>query len=545
MKKATIAILAVASIFFAGTNTPAWGCTSILVTPGASTDGSAMITYAADWHELYGELYFTPAQVHAEDTIRDIYEWDSGKFLGRIPQVPRTYQTIGNMNEHQVAITETTFGGRQELKDPEGIMDYGSLIWVALERAKTAREAIRVMTDLVAEHGYYSSGESFSIADPKEVWILEMIGKGPGNKGAVWVAVRIPDGHVAAHANQARIRQFPLNDPKNALYSEDVVSFAREKGWFEGKDEEFSFADTYAPLDFGALRFCEARVYAVYRRVAPSMDFTADYVKNLPGAEPYPLSIKPDKKLSAGDVMALMRDHFQGTELDMTKDVGAGPFKLPYRWRPLTWEVDGQRYFHERAISTQQTGYSLVAQLRSWLPDPIGGVQWFGVDDTASTVYVPIYAGITEVPKSFAVGTGSFTEFTWDAAFWVFNWVANWAYTRYSDMIVDIQKVQQKLEGRFLAEQDDIDQAALNLYKQSPRLAREYLTRYSVSQGDAVTKRWRRLGEELFVKYLDGNVRNELGQVTQPNYCETWRRRLVEDTGDRLKVVPVGEPESE
>ena len=543
MRKATFAIAAVASILFAATHTPAWGCTNILVTPGASDDGSAMVTYAADSHVLYGELYFTPAGIHPPGAMRDIFEWDTGTFLGRIPQARQTYQTVGNMNEHQVAITETTFGGRQELQDPEGIMDYGSLIWVALERARTAREAIRVMTDLVAEHGYYSSGESFSIADPKEVWILEMIGKGPGNKGAVWVAVRIPDGYVAAHANQARIRRFPLNDPDRAVYSKDVISFAREKGWFDGRNEEFSFADTYAPLDFGALRFCESRVFAVYRRVAPSMGFTADYVKGVPGAEPYPLYIKPDTKLSVADVMSLMRDHFQGTELDMTQDVGAGPFKLPYRWRPLTWEVDGQRYFHERAIATQQTGYALVAQLRSWLPAPIGGVQWFGVDDTASTVFVPIYAGVTDVPRSFAVGTGSFTDFTWDAAFWVFNWVANWAYTRYSDMIVDIQKVQLELEGRFLAEQAEIDQAALTLFKQSPRLAREYLTRYSVENGDMVTARWRRLGEQLFVKYMDGNVRNELGKVTHPPYCETWRRRVVEDTGDRLKVIPIGQPE--
>lgn len=543
MKRAAIAVTVAAVILFTAAHSPTWGCTNILVSKGASADGSTMVTYAADSHVLYGELYFTPAGFHPPGAMRDIFEWDTGKFLGRIPQARQTYQTTGNMNEHQVAITETTFGGREELQDPEGIMDYGSLIWVALERSKTAREAIQVMTDLVAEHGYYSSGESFSVADPNEVWILEMIGKGPGNKGAVWVAMRIPDGYIAAHANQARIRQFPLKDPKNALYARDVISFARDKGWFDGKDEEFSFADTYAPLDFGALRFCEARVWAVYRRAAPSLNFTSDYIKGIPGAEPLPLYIKPDDTLSVADVMALMRDHYQGTELDMTQDVGAGPYKLPYRWRPMTWELDGQRYFHERAISTQQTGYSLVAQMRSWLPAPIGGVQWFGVDDTASTVYVPMYAGITEVPRSFAVGTGSFTSFTWDAAFWVFNWVANWAYTRYSDMSAEIQKVQGELEGRFLAEQADIDQAALTLYRQSPRLAREYLTRYSVEQGDMVTARWRTLGQELFVKYMDGNVRNELGKVTHPPYCENWRRHIVNDAGDRLKVVPVGQNE--
>jgi len=532
--------LSIAGLFAAAA---AHACTNYLVTKGASADGSTMISYSADSHELYGELYHWPARTFAPGTMLDIYEWDTGKYLGKIPHVPRTYSVVGLMNEHQVSIGETTWGGREELRDSTGVIDYGSLMFLALQRAKTAREAIKVMADLVAAHGYYSSGESFSIADPNEVWFMDMIGKGPGNTGAVWVARKIPDGYISAHANQARIRRFPLKNPNNALYARDVISFARDKGWFDGKDEEFSFADTYAPLDFGALRFCEARVWAVYRRAAPSLNFTSDYIKGIPGAEPLPLYIKPDHKLSVADVMALMRDHYQGTELDMTQDVGAGPYKLPYRWRPMTWEVDGQRYFHERAISTQQTGYSLVAQMRSWLPAPIGGVQWFGVDDTASTVYVPMYAGITEVPRSFAVGTGSFTSFTWDAAFWVFNWVANWAYTRYSDMSVDIQKIQGELEGRFLAEQADIDQAALNLFRQSPRLAREYLTRYSVEQGDMVTARWRTLGQELFVKYMDGNVRNELGKVTHPPYCETWRRHIVNDAGDRLKVVPVGQSE--
>jgi len=387
-------------------------CTNYLITKGASQDGSTMITYAADSHELYGELYYAPAADHLPGAMLDIYEWDTGKFLGRIKQVAHTYAVVGNMNEHQVSIGETTWGGREELKDPKAILDYGSLMYIALQRARTAREAIQVITDLVAEYGYYSSGESFSIADPNEVWILEIISKGPNNKGAVWVARKVPDGYICAHANQARIRQFPLNDKENCLYAPDVITFAREKGYFKGQDKDFSFADAYAPLDYSALRFCEARVWSMFRRAAPSLNLPIDYVKGVKGAEPLPLWIKPDKKLSVHDVMELMRDHFEGTEFDMTKDVGAGPFRLPYRWRPLTWKVDTVTYCNERAVSTQQTGFSFVAQARSWLPNPIGGVLWFGVDDTYSTVYVPMYCGIKQVPHSFAVGTGSFDQFS-------------------------------------------------------------------------------------------------------------------------------------
>lgn len=511
-------------------------CTNFLITKGASADGSTMITYAADSHEFYGELIYLPASTHAEGAMRDIYEMDTGKYLGKIKEATRTYAVVGLMNEHQLAIGETTYGGRAELRDSTGIMDYGSLMYVALQRAKTAREAITIMGDLVKEYGYCSSGESFSISDPEEVWIMDLIGKGPENKGAVWVARRIPDGYISAHANQARIRRFPLDDSVNCLYAEDVISFARDKGYFSGKDEDFSFADAYAPLDYGALRFCESRVWCMFKRAAPSKNIPVDYVKGMDGAKPLPLWIKPDKKLSVRDVMALMRDHFEGTDFDMTKDVGAGPYSLPYRWRPLTWEVDGVEYCNERAVSTQQTGYSFVAQSRSWLPDPIGGVFWFGVDDTYSTVYVPMYCGIREVPKNYAVGTGSFYDFTWESAFWVFNFVANYAYSRYSDMIQDIQKVQRELEGKFLAEQPGIEEAALELYKKAPGLAKDYLTDYSVKQGEMTVKRWRELGEFLIVKYLDGNVKDELGKVTHPGYPESWYRLIVENTGDHFKM---------
>jgi len=518
-------------------NVPIRACTSYLVSQGASVDGSTMITYAADSHTLYGELHFAPAVDHLPGEMRDIYDWDSGKCLGRIEQISHTYTVVGNMNEHQLCISETTWGGRKELRDPNAIMDYGSLIYVTLERARSAREAIEVIGDLMARYGYHSSGESFSVADPNEVWIMEIIGKGPEKKGAVWVARRVPDGYVCAHANQARIRTFPLNDPANCLYEKDTIELAREKGWFTGDDNDFSFAEAYAPADFGALRFCEARVWSAFRQIAPSLDLPMDYVKGIKEATPLPLWVRPERKLAVRDVMELMRDHFEGTDLDMTKDVGAGPFRLPYRWRPLTWEVDGATYCNERAASTQQTGFSFVSQARSWLPDPIGGVLWFGVDDTYSTVYVPMYCGIKQVPRSFAADTGDFHHFTWDSAFWVFNFVSNYAYQRYSDMIKDIQKVQRELEGRFVADQSGTDEVALKLYRESPQLAIDYLTQYSIERGDAAVKRWKQLGESLIVKYLDGNVRNEAGKVTHPGYPKSWYRKIADETGDHLKVI--------
>jgi len=434
------------------------GCTNFLVTKGASIDGSTFITYAADAHTLYGELYFQPAQDHEPGAMRDIYEWDTGKFLGQIPQPARTYSVVGNMNEFQLAIAETTFGGRPELgSQSTAIMDYGSLIYVTLQRAKTAREAIKVMTDLVENYGYYSSGESFSIADPNEVWILEMIGKGEGEKGAVWVAVKVPDGYISGHANQARITTFPLDDPNNCVYSKDVISFAREKGWYTGTNKDFSFSDVYAPVDFGGARFCDARVWAGFNKVTSGMEEYTEYAKGIiqrAGTNNFatnrlPLWVKPDKKLTVQDVMGMMRDHFQGTALDMTKDIGAGPYGLPYRWRGLTWEVDSVEYCNERAISTQQTGFSFVAQCRDWLPDPIGGILWFGVDDTYSTCYAPMYCGITSVPECFEVGNGDMLNYSETSAFWTFNFVTNFAYLRYDSMIVDIQKVQQKLENKF------------------------------------------------------------------------------------------------
>jgi len=520
----------------------ALACTSLLVSKGASSDGSTLITYSADSHELYGDLTHTPARRNAPGAMRDIIEWDTGKFLGRIPDAPVTYSVVGNMNEHQLSVSESTFTGRKELEAPAGIIDYGSLMQLALERAKTAREAIQVMTSLVAEHGYASTGESFSIADPKEAWILEMIGKGEGQKGAVWVARKLPEGYLSAHANQSRIRQFPLNEPDSTLYSKDVISFAREKGWFKGADKDFSFADTYHPLDFEGTRFAEGRVWSIFRRAAPSLGLGVEYANGSAPQKRLPLWVKPDKKLAVQDVMGLMRDHFEGTPLDMTKDVGAGPYAVPYRWRPMTWSVDGKNYLHERAISTQQTGFSFVAQMRSWMPAPVGGVLWFGVDDTFTTVYTPMYAGIRRAPQHFAQGVASRGQFSWDSSFWVFNWVSNQAYARWSDMIVDVQRAQGELEGQFLADQPDIEKAALELYKSSPEQARAYLTDYSSRQGDKVHARWRKLGEQLLVKYIDGNVRDEQGKVLHPKYPESWYRRIAQDTGSRV-AAPDSPPE--
>lgn len=542
-------------------------CTNFLVTPGASVNGSSMITYAADAHVLYGELYYRSAAYYPEGTMLSIYEWDTNKFLGQIKQVRHTYSVVGNMNEHQVAIGETTYGGRPELRDTTGIMDYGSLIYIALQRSKTAREAIHVIADLMETYGYYSSGESFSISDPNEVWMMELIGKGTEmvtkgkgkkavtynkNKGAVWVAVKIPDGYIAGHANQARIQQFPLDDPENCLYSPDVISFAREKGYYEGSDEEFSFSDTYAPVDFGGARFCDMRVWSFFKEVNDDMDQYFSYVKGEDLGNRMPLFIKPNRKISNYDLMNFMRDHLEGTELDMSKDAGAGPFGLPYRWRPLTWEVDGKQYVNERTTATQQTGFSFVAESRKGLPDIIGGILWFGVDDAASTVYIPMYCGMTRVPFSFAVGNGDLLTYSETSAFWAFNFVSNFAYLRYNLIMEDVRKKQTELEKGFIKKVKMVDEKALAIYEEDPEKARDYLTKFSVDAGNHTVAVWKDLGNYLLVKYMDGNVKREKnGQFQrtkygypvgpeQPGYSEEWKRNVVKDTGDKL-LIPEGD----
>lgn len=482
-----------------------YACTNFLVGKAASTDGSTLISYSADSYFLFGALYHTPAATHPEGTLLDIKDWDTGKYLGKIKQVERTYSVIGNMNEHQLAIGETTFGGREELIDTTGIMDYGSLIYVTLQRARTAREAIKVMTDLVAEYGYFSSGESFSIADPNEVWIMEMIGKGKNNKGAVWVALRVPDDCVSAHANQARITTFPLDDNQNCMYSDDVIAFAREKGYFKGKNKDFSFSDTYAPLDYGALRFCEARVWSFFRKADPAMDKYLSYIKGQT-AERMPLWIKPTMKISAQMVKDFMRDQYEGTELDITKGLAAGPFGSKLRCSPLTYKVDTVEFGHERPTATQQTGFTFVAQMRSWLPDYIGGILWFGVDDAASCIYVPMYCGIQQVPECFSATNGSLLEYSPTSAFWVYNWVANYAYSKYSYMMVDIKKVQSKWEKDFNTLVPAIDKVAAGMTEND---ARTFLTSFSSAQAENSTNSWRKLGEYLLVKYMDGNIKKE------------------------------------
>ncbi len=529
------------------TATTSDACTSFLVGKKASADGSVMITYAADSHNLYGELYHWPAAKWPKGSMLEIREWDSNKPLGKIPQVEETYNVVGNMNEHQVAITESTFGGRPELEDSTGIMDYGSLIYVALQRAKSAREAIHIMTSLVKEHGYYSSGESFSIADKNEAWIMEMIGKGVGNKGAVWVAIRIPDDCISAHANQSRIQQIPFDDKENCMYSPDVVSFAREKGYFNGKDKDFSFTKAYCPYDFSALRGCEARVWAFMRKYDKSLEAYLPFLKG-ESDKPMPLYVKADRKLTLQDVKNGMRDHYEGTEFCMTNDAGMGPYKVPYRWRPMTFKVDGQEYVNERAIATQQTGFVLCAQLRNWLPDAIGGVLWFGVDDAATAVFTPMYGSIKETPECFRVGNGDMMTFSWTSAFWIHNWVANMAYSKYSFMIEDIKPVQKELELGFEAMQPSIDKAAADMYAKNPEEAVKFLTWYSTTEANRSTARWKQLGEYLVVKYIDGNVKKEVnGKFMQngyglsaspnfPGYDETYYRSIVNSAGERLKV---------
>jgi dipeptidase len=552
-------------------------CTNFLITKGASTDGSCMISYAADSHLLYGELYYWPAAKHPAGSLLDIYEWDTGKYLGKIKQVPETYKVVGNINEHQLAIGETTYGGRKELGSQEGaIMDYGSLIYVTLQRAKNAREAIQVMGELVEEYGYYSSGESFSIADKDEVWIMELIGKGEGEKGAVWVALRVPDGYVCAHANQARITTFPLADGKKSIkfsdkakihnaeveciYADDVISFARKNEYISEKlkDKDFSFSDTYAPVDFGGARFCEIRVWSMFKDINKEFKANTAYFEYAKGNITHdkktgyannrmPLWIKPDKKVSVHDMMNFMRDHLEGTELDMRKDIGAGPFECPYRWRPLTWEVDGVAYCNERATATQQTGFSFITQSRDWLEDPIGGIIWFGVDDASSCVYVPIYCGINSVPETYAQGNGGIMEFSDNAAFWVFNLVTNFAYTRYNLIHPEIAEKQLKLEKRFIAMVPATDMAATELYKTDKDLAIEYITEFSVNQANKTVDEWKSFFEYLFLKYMDGNVKEiaepqdgykyVVPMLEQPGYGEDWYRKIIEDTGNKLKVI--------
>ena len=524
--------------------TGADACTSLIAAKGATADGSVMVTYAADSHNLYGELYRQPAADHAPGTMRPVIEWDTNKRLGEIPEVAHTYSTVGNMNEHGLVIAESTWGGREELAGT-GLIDYGSLIYITLQRAKTAREAIKVMTGLVKDYGYASSGESFSIADPDEVWVMELIGKGKADKGAVWVARRVPDGYISGHANHPRIHKFPLKDKTGeTIYSPDVIKFARQQGYFAGKDEDFDFSRTYAVTDFGALRGCDARVWSYFNRFHKGMDAYLPWIDRAEG-EPMPLWVKPDSLLTATDMKWMMRDHFENTPYDMTTDVGAGPFKVPYRWRPMEFEVDSVKYVHERAIATQQTGWSFVAQLRSDLPGYLRGLLWFGTDDANTCVYLPVFCSVTRVPLQ--LGHGDTNTFDRNSNFWMNSLVANQAYNRYSQMIPDIRKVQKSLEDSILV---DVNKAIVELPEFDDESARLLTDDLLEIWAQKATDRYRELATFLFVKFMDGNIKKQapdgsflrteegipaypdFGGYDDPRYFEN----IARTTGDRLKV---------
>jgi dipeptidase len=515
---------------------PVWSCTNILVTKKASATGSTIISYSVDG-EFHSSLVYLPAKDHAPGEMLDIRGWD-GKIIMRIPEPPHTYAVFGIMNEHQLVIGETTFDGRPELENRKGGLQYWTLMQVTLQRARTAREAIKIMGSLVEEFGYGSTGESFSISDSNEVWILEMIGPGPGGEGAIWVAVKVPDGYISAHANKARIGTFPPDDPENAIYSKNVISFAVEKGYYNPKSgKPFSYSEAYCPATPQILRYTEGRVWSIFRRAAPSQEFKPDYFRGVEGADRYPLCIKADKKLTVQDVMALMRDHYEGTPYDMTKGVDAGPFGSPNRARPMSFKNNKEDFSWERPISTPQTSESYVAESRSNLPDEVGGVLWYGVDDTYTTCYFPLYAGITAVPPSY--GRGDIRRFTWDSAWWVFNFVGNYANLKYSYMIKDIQKVQFQIEGDFFKFQPAVEKIALELLKSDPAAARQLLTDYSIGAGERVVERWKRLGEELITRYNDGYVRDEKGQPKELGYPEEWLRAVIAARPGQFKL-PTG-----
>lgn len=589
MKLRNILLSSFAVLMCSITANRADACTNVIVTKGASADGSCMVSYAADSHWLYGELYFKPqADWKVTDKLR-VYDWDSGQYLGLIDQVEHTYKTVGNMNEHQLIIAETTFGGRHGLNDPNGIMDYGSLIYITLQRARTAREAIKVMAELTNKYGYFSEGESFSIVDKNEAWIMEMVGKGTEKKGSVWVALRVPDGYISGHANQSRIATFPLNDPENCLYAEDVIDFARSKGWFSGEDSEFSFRDAYCPADFGALRGCEARVWSAFNILSHGW-FTFEETKgNLVTKDAYsyvdyamghnpdnrmPLWIKPANKVTVKNVADVMRDHYEGTPMDMTADIGAGGNALPYRWRPMDFEYEGKKYTNERAIATQQTGFWFVGQARGNYPDVIGGILWFGTDDAATSYVTPIYSNTEKVPECFRQGNGNLLSYSATSSFWINNRISNACYRMYNIMAPYVRERIDKFENEQMEKVRQNDVKALELFKKSMDSAekagkkkslayyvmadtgasfaavKRLLTSYSVKTAQDIFKQWQELEVTLTVKFIDGNVKAQNADgsfkhtdfsagipdgLTQPGYTDTWKEAVVHFHGDVIE----------
>jgi len=527
---------------------PIMACTNLIVGRKASADGSVIVSYSCDDYGAYGFLNYLPGGKHAKGEMRALYHYESNNYLGEIPEVEETYTVVGLMNEHQLTIHETTWGGREELVDTvSGLIDYGSLMYVTLQRARTAREAISVMTKLVEDYGYASEGESFTIADPNEVWIMDMIGKGPARKGAVWVAVRIPDDCISGHANQSRIRQFPLKDKENCLYSPDVISLAREKGYFSGADEDFSFSDAYAPSDFGALRYCEARVWSFFNRwAAQDMMPYLSYAKGEESGSPMPLYVKPKKPLRLEDVRDMMRDHYEGTPLALDHDPGMGPWEMPYRPTPLSYEVDGKRYFNERPISTQQTANVYVSQMRSWLPDYIGGVVWFGNDDTNMVPLTPVYCCADRAPECYALGTADPFHFSTRSAYWVQNWVSNMVYMRYSVLFPELQRVRDRLEADYMSLQEQTEEKAKGMNETE---AKRFLSAYSHRTSQAMMDEWNQLAQLLIVKYNDMTIKktdkdgrflktpggNQV-PVERPGYPLEYRRRIVQESGGRYQV---------
>lgn len=543
MKRIVLVVFLLVSYF------SSWACTNFIVGKKASADGSVICSYNADDYGLFIGLCHYPAGKHEKGSVRKIYDWDTNVYHGQIPEAEVTYNVIGNINEYQVSIGETTFGGREELVDTTGILDYGSLIYIALQRSKTAREAIKVMTTLTDKYGYCSGGETFTICDPNEAWIMEMIGKGPGRKGTVWVAVRIPDDAICAHANQSRIRTFNQKDKKNVMFSKDCITFAREKGWFSGKDADFSFCEAYAYPDFSGRRFCEARVWSFFNHFSTDMERYLPYAEGkVKDAEPMPLWIKPNRKVSVQDIQECMRDHYEGTPFSLDKDLGQGVWNMPYRPTPLTYKVDGKEYFNERPTSTQQTAFSYVAQLRSWLPRQIGGVLWFGNDDGNMVAYTPIYCGNTSQPECYNTKDADAVTFSMKNAFWVCNWVSNMVYPRYSLMFGSLKSVRDSLETSYFSAQAEIERKAMVLYDENPSLAIDFLTDYSIDKAQQMIDRWRQLGTYLIVKYNDMAIkpdedgifiRTETGlgaTVERPGFPENVAREIVKSSGDRYAV---------
>ena len=543
MKRIVLVVFLLVSYF------SSWACTNFIVGKKASADGSVICSYNADDYGLFIGLCHYPAGKHEKGSVRKIYDWDTNVYHGQIPEAEVTYNVIGNINEYQVSIGETTFGGREELVDTTGILDYGSLIYIALQRSRTAQEAIKVMTTLTDKYGYCSGGETFTICDPNEAWIMEMIGKGPRRKGTVWVAVRIPDDAICAHANQSRIRTFNQKDKKNVMFSKDCITFAREKGWFSGKDADFSFCEAYAYPDFSGRRFCEARVWSFFNHFSTDMERYLPYAEGkVKDAEPMPLWIKPNRKVSVQDIQECMRDHYEGTPFSLDKDPGQGVWNMPYRPTPLTYKVDGKEYFNERPTSTQQTAFSYVAQLRSWLPRQIGGVLWFGNDDGNMVAYTPVYCGNTSQPECYNTKGADAVTFSMKNAFWVCNWVSNMVYPRYSLMFGSLKSVRDSLETSYFSAQAEIERKAMVLYDENPSLAIDFLTDYSIDKAQQMIDRWRQLGTYLIVKYNDMAIkpdedgrfiRTETGlgaTVERPGFPENVAREIVKSSGDRYAV---------